>query len=568
MATMYPAMMQEESINKSKAETIVFEYLRDNTPSSWHVIHSFRIPHHNKVLFGECDFIVIAPHYGIAFLEVKGGGVGVLEDGRWTYRDRTGKVDYKNRGPFEQARDGMFDIETIITELISPKFNRNDYVYTYGVIFVDESRFPIHKVPEDEDWRLVQNNTPERDYCSFVKKLCNHQKQEAKEVFKNSEKCDLTEEDAKSIAKGLRPSIECIAPVRSYIDYSEQDIIKLTEEQLECLDDIELNQHIVVLGGAGTGKTQIAVQDAQMASRDNKVCVICYNNLLKNVLDANLKNCPNVDVYTLHGLMTNISGLSISKDLEGEKRKEFFETELPERATSVLKNTGAKYQKIIVDEFQDICKKQYLEFLDSLLENGLSDGVFSFYADFSRQAIFGDVSLSLLDNYAFYSKRKLSINCRNTRFIGNEMINISGFDDKSYKLKITGEPVDYITYKDLDEEKNKLIECIKKMKENNVNERDVVILSPYSRKKSIVNVLDPNSLIIADYGKDSKGCFAVFSSIKAFKGLDSKIVIIADVDDYSDKQLMYVALSRARSKLFVLESKAASKQRKELLAGR
>jgi ATP-dependent exoDNAse (exonuclease V) beta subunit len=60
----------------------------------------------------------------------------------------------------------------------------------------------------------------------------------------------------------------------------------------------------------------------------------------------------------------------------------------------------------------------------------------------------------------------------------------------------------------------------------------------------------------------------LFSTIQAFKGLESKIVVLCDIDDYSDERLMYVALSRARSKMFVLESDNAAKQRKNILLGR
>ena len=57
----------------------------------------------------------------------------------------------------------------------------------------------------------------------------------------------------------------------------------------------------------------------------------------------------------------------------------------------------------------------------------------------------------------------------------------------------------------------------------------------------------------------------MFSTVQSFKGLESEIVILVDVDDYADVKLMYIALSRARSKLIVLETERASKQRKKLL---
>ena len=338
---------------------------------------------------------------------------------------------------------------------------------------------------------------------------------------------------------------------------------------MDCLDDIELNPRIVVVGGAGTGKTQIALQDAQIAAqKQQRIAVICFNSLLKRVLEENLHGSA-VDVYTLHGLMTSITGEKPPRTDSDEEKKNFFENVLPQNAIAFLKESGPRYDKIIVDEFQDICKKTYLDFLNALLKGGLSDGRFSFYGDFSHQAIYDkEVSMNLLDDYAFFSIKKLSINCRNTKYIGNEMINISGFNDRSYRLKITGEPVDYIVYKDSEDEKKKFAECIKSIRANKELAKDILILSPRQRAKSIVGLVDPNSMFFPDYGGETKGSMALFSTVHAFKGLDSKIVVLVDVTDYSNSQLMYVALSRARSKLYVFESKDAYKQRIGMLSGR
>lgn len=558
---MYPKKFIEDTT--SNAEKKVFEYLRDNAPDDWQVIHSFRIPKHNSFVFGECDFIVFVPNLGIAFLEIKGGRVGVNEKGEWLFTNKNNKTTIKPQyhSPFEQARQGMFNISEIISNKINSDYNWSKYLFTYGVIFTDEAYFPVDSLTEDEPWRLLQNNK-KYDYVTFIKKLLTNQIAEYEELGKKA-RYPVSADMAKEIVTKLRPTITCVAPIRNALQDSEESIISLTDGQLECLDDIEINDHIVVIGGAGTGKTVIALEDARRAKMQGlNVCVICFNSNLNKTIRSNLKN-TGIDAYTLHGLMKKI--VNNSNDDSQSNIDEYFTHKLPMDATEALKTTGPLYDKIIVDEFQDICIKPYLDFLDALVTNGLTSGVFSFYADFARQAIYNEkVSLSILDDYAFYSKKKLNINCRNTMYIGNEMINITGFSDASYKLKITGEPVEYISYDSVDDEKNKFRDCLKQLMKLGLSPEDIIVLASNKRDKTVLQEADPNAVAVGNYGDDPSGCFALFSTIQSYKGLESKIVILIDIDNYDDSKMMYVAFSRARSKLFVFESLSAAKQRKDL----
>ena len=133
---------------------------------------------------------------------------------------------------------------------------------------------------------------------------------------------------------------------------------------------------------------------------------------------------------------------------------------------------------------------------------------------------------------------------------------------------MSGEPVDYLSWKDRDEEANQFKEIIKQLKKKGFESGDIIVLSCVGRNESIVNYIDPDKFIIGDLGDDPKSYQALFSTIQSFKGLESKIVILTDIDNYNDSQLMYVGLSRARSKMYVLESDKASKQRKSNLVRR
>ena len=556
MAHMYPKAFPRE--NKSGGEKKVFEYFKDNAPDNWYILHSFRLPAHFRVVFGESDFIVIAPGLGIFTLEIKSGGVG-FDGTNWLFIDRNHNVSKKQRGPFEQARDGMFEVERIIGMHIVDKYTRNKYLYGYGVIFTDEDSFPNALLTEDETWRLMQK-TETNDYCSFVRKLATQFKKELSSLGRK-QPCELSEDDAARICSVLRPEIECIPPMKSFIDYSEDDIIKLTEEQFRCMDDIEINERLVVLGGAGTGKTLLAIEDARKCFDEGKsVVVFCFNKHLAKSIRRSLP--AEVEVYSFHAFLTKICGeKSIQNNSEADS--EYFETTLPKLALTALKEKPLQYSKVIIDEFQDLCIDNYLKVIDAILEHGLFEGCFTFYGDFARQAIFStDISLEVLGGYTYFAKKLLSINCRNTKNIGNEIVNVTNYEDSKYLLAIAGEPVEYYSWRDIDEEKEALKKVLKTLKTKGFTSKDITILSPRKRTNSIVNILDSDKYVIGDIDDDPMSYQARFSTVQAFKGLESKIVIITDIDNYSDTKLMYVALSRARSKLYVLESVSAAKQRK------
>lgn len=557
MAKTYPNVFPKDS--NSSGERKVFEYLKYNAPSDWIVLHSFRLPKHKTVIFGEADFVVIAPSYGIFILEVKSGGVGFDGD-NWVFINRNQEKSYKKRGPFQQSREAMFEIERIIGEKLGVGYGRTDILYGYGVIFTDEDSFPLTAVTEDETWRLYQKSD-NIDYVSFVKKLHKNFVSELHQLRKRVPE-KLTSTDAGRIASALRPIVDCVVPLKSFIEASEQDILSLTEEQYACIDDIEANDRIVVTGGAGTGKTLIAIEEAKRADSDMKVGFFCYNRNLADYIRRNISS-ENVTVYSLHSFMNKISE---DKAVRNNGTQEFFSVILPDVACEAAKQKWISFDKIIVDEFQDLCAPEYIKFFDVILKDGLFDGKFTFYGDFVRQAIYNaSATLDTLREFTFFAQKRLTINCRNTLYIGNELINITGYEDKKYRLKITGEPVDFYVCNAPEDQAKKLIDCVKGLKKKGFKSSAITILSVKRRENSIINLCDREKFIIGNYGEDPDTYFAMFSTVQSFKGLESEIVILVDVDDYSDTRLMYIALSRARSKLIVLETESASKQRKKLL---
>jgi superfamily I DNA/RNA helicase len=218
---------------------------------------------------------------------------------------------------------------------------------------------------------------------------------------------------------------------------------------------------------------------------------------------------------------------------------------------------------------QDLITGNYLSILDAVLKGGLEHGKWSFFGDFKGQALYNEgtsaeILYSLLGKYAKnYTRYTLSLNCRNTRQIGDTMLNLSPFDtEESLEKSPEGPPVKFISWKDKESERKLLeMEILRLVKTENVKSAEIQIISPHKKEHSVAALISDDKL----YGIG-------FNTIWAYKGLENSVIIITDIESYSKlgaaegeaaRKLVYVAMSRARTALIVFESEAAKKERQK-----
>jgi superfamily I DNA/RNA helicase len=127
--------------------------------------------------------------------------------------------------------------------------------------------------------------------------------------------------------------------------------------------------------------------------------------------------------------------------------------------------------------------------------------------------------------------------------------------------QVDGSPVDYLDYTDAESQSNALEKVLSKIAaEPGIVSDDVVILSRYRLEQSAASRLSDTKLfrirsVEQPVSKDGRVPTFRFATAQAFKGMESKIVVLCDVDRIDsddDRSLLYVAMSRARSLLTVL----------------
>lgn len=568
MAIMIPSVISPEI--KSNAERKIFEWFQKAPGTDkWIVLHSLGISTHNKVIYGETDFLVLAPQLGIFALEVKGGRVR-RENGIWYFTNRYGQVNSKVRGPFEQAKDGIFSIMEAVKNRVDLEHRHvSNFIFGYGVMFPD-IEYSSSGIDE-EQWQVFDS----RDYDNvkqFIKRLADGAKAKWENIYGPLNKSKLPDSaDVRYMASILRGDFDCAVSMSVQLRNATEALIALTKEQYRCLDQLDDNSRCLIQGPAGTGKTLLAIEEVKkFAARGDRVGLFCFNANLADWLSNYFEEMPETVrpqyVGTFHKYMTQVAkaaGLLPPYPQAPEDVQKYYQEDLPVAAALALLENGESFDLIVIDEAQDLIRDSYLEVMSGSLKKGLSRGRWTMFGDFSMQAIYADnitgaEMIEKLDEQTSFIRFKLTNNCRNTKPICREIETVTGFKaPHELWTKVDGPPVQYITWSTMESQGKKLKSLLKQLETSQIKPEQITILSPRKREDSVVAILD--DCVIKDF-RVPPGKHTTFCTIQAYKGLENTVIILTDIEAFSEEQLMYVGLSRACSGLFVLESEAAKKE--------
>lgn len=562
MARMIPSAISPNI--KSQAERKIYEWFKnDPVTKDWVVFHSLGIENHQTVVFGEVDFLVCASNLGVFSLEVKGGRIS-RKDGVWVYTDKYGVEHEKVRGPFEQASECMYSIRDELSKKDISK-NAKNSLCGYGVMFPD-----IEYINSDIDvsQREIFDKRDGRYVGRYIKRLADYNKEKFKE--KKVFVVYPSEDDIDEIVKALRTDFDKALPLSTKLEYAENSLISLTEEQYKCIDGLSMNKRCLINGPAGTGKTILAIKNVkESVVAGKKVGFFCYNLLLEKELRRHFSDENIKPLYV--GSLTNYLEQLVKKynlyDFSKiEDLPNFYKKELPMLALDAISLEGIKFDKIVMDEAQDLITDEYLIVLDALLNGGLKKGEWFLFGDFDFQTIYnrditGEKVVELLEDNANFAIFNLTINCRNTPNIQKEMNKLFGSKTQTLNMNNNMPEVEFINFVEQTDEVELLTNKIKDLLKSGVKPSEITILSPFKYDKSVASKVTKYTIDKA--GEDTENI--TYSTIQGFKGLENKVIILSDILTYNKPDLMYVAMSRARSMLVVFETEHATEYRKKAI---
>ncbi len=360
-------------------------------------------------------------------------------------------------------------------------------------------------------------------------------------------------------ARAVQALVDLLVPTRrlqprivEQFARENRKIEELTQQQFKILKMLRYQRRAAVIGGAGTGKTLLAMEKAtQLAESGDRVLFVCYNSNLAEWVKGRLQH-EHIDVLTFHGLVGHMIHRARIPMPRGSN---FYEqaADLLMDATSVLHapdgDPNLLYDAIVVDEGQDFEDTWWIGLMDTLRDT--DTGVFYVFFD-DNQRIFTQISQVPLDGAPLY----LDENLRNTQHI-HERLKPYSRDTDIQCIGPEGRPVEIIPATKKADQRRELQRVLHRLvNEEGIAPEEIVILTPASKKRSQWDDDDQLGNFIVTWQLDTEMPMAArICTIYSYKGLESAVVILTELHKlHSEKQdqLLYVGLSRARHHVIVI----------------
>ncbi len=536
---MLPERLDPET--ESPAERLLYQVFQKQLPNDFVVFHAvnwlLREPHQGA-WNGEADFVIVHPAHGLLVLEVKGGPI------RYDARTRQWfSGPHSIRDPVKQARRNQYALMAKLGE--HPRWPDRPILFGHAVAFPDVEVGDRDLGP-DLPRAIVLDRLDLRNVRRWVFRVLSYWKGEHPSMGGPGSDGMAVLMDVLARSWSLRLLL------RSVVEETEHQIVKLTEEQFALLDCLRAERRVLIKGCAGSGKTMLALEQARRLGQEGlRVLLTCYNRALADRLrEAALP--PAVDVLHFHSLVSrwvDRAGLrrKLDQAAHAVPEERLFHEVFPELLAEAAGTLGPEYDALIIDEGQDFTEVWFTAL--AMLLKDPDHGIVYVFMDDNQNIYRRDPQLPwTMVRFHF------SWNCRNTQPIHRQAMRFYRSDHLPRARGPEGPEPERLYYASEEEFHQHLRRLIHRLVvEEQLPSSQVVILSAHRRGWLRTGARYGRFTLTERWPPGPDEIF--WTTVHRFKGLESPVVILAqlDADAFPDlPTVAYVGMSRARSHLILL----------------
>ncbi len=502
-----------------------------------YALSSLNLAEHEYQRWGEIDFFLVLPS-GLLALEVKGGDVDCI-DGVWRFEDRLGRVIKKNISPISQAQAGY---SSVINNYLKPALPTTASRATSGfcAVFPGATRDSIQHLIGGPEMPAALIATKEdcaspSAFTNFINRVAEYWG-----ARRRLPATRLGKEELRAVVQALRPSVDRVPPLSLCLSRVRDEQLSLTAEQYRLLDYLAEAPRMVCTGGAGTGKTFIAVECLRREIGKNPVFVTGTPMLAAHLRASNVVDPARI----------------FSFDELAARRHEL---------------RGA-FSSLIVDEGQQITSAAALEVFGEVLGAPFEAAHWRWFTDPNLQVTgSSDFDPAIHASLLQWTEAAphLPENCRNTPQIIEAVEFLTGSRLGSTKVRGIGPRVEYAKESEPLGVIDEIAQRIKRwVEEDAIPPGEIILLSMLPAGSSSIPAIARAAGL--DYAEWKPGWTeqATYprklgaSTIEQFRGIEAPVAVLCDMQGsfLELERALYLGMTRANFGMFVALDPATSAQ--------
>ena len=510
----------------SASERLVVEKLREQLPDDAVLFCNLRFSDGRQDR--EADVVVAWPGVGVAVVEVKGGSV-TLDRGEW--RQRQDGVD-RTIHPVDQAVACKYLLCEYLAE--HPRWS-GGRPRTAHMVAVPATTLPADFVaPGLARWMALDVTDVPHAAARIRAALV-----------------QVRDEPDPPTAEDVEAMVDCLAgtaiPQQHLLaDLAEREAAceLLTRDQAKVLDLLAEYSRVEIRGGAGSGKTWLAVEKARRLAADGqRVALMCYSRGLAEFLKRRVEKLPKRQRPAYVGTFHNLGigwGVPAGSDDDSRYWEEFLPAEMVKLAGALPEER--RFDAVVIDEGQDFAQSWW-DAVVAALRNP-EQGCLYVFSD-EGQRIFARQGRPTVELMPI----PLNENLRNTKQIAGTF---SSLAPEQMRIRgSSGVPVRFVQCAPEDAV-DAADDVADALLEEGWPPESLALLTTHRRHPvQVERQEEGQDAYWATYWEDDD---LFYGHVLGFKGLERPAVVLA-VNGFRDearaKEMLYVGLSRARDLLVV-----------------